>query len=336
MNTFFKMLKTIEELSSEEVLSKDKDLILRKLIAFVESGVCTDSQIEKFIMKNFRLSSVKITEEWNKIHFDREKNTNTFRGQVSLCSRYLSSLFGVSPDGLFEAFLGEGVDTLQRISDILDAYSIGNDNFAKRFPIIVQGGFLPADAKTESTYRLEECLKEIQLLKSLDNSNIEALISEVDRDKLIYVLQSVREPLVVDFYEKHEGRAKNVKKASVNLDKLKFCRAFAKTKAKVLEPVESRKVPVSKQEPGVLKMPEDSKPYKLGLSDELMKVLTDYVAGYDALPVEKKNEAFSESTDSSVNLSRNFLKILTADGFRQYLQRLNPFDLASELENYKA
>ena len=67
-----------------------------------------------------------------------------------------------------------------------------------------------------------------------------------------------------------------------------------------------------------------------------MKVLTDYVAGYDALPVEKKNEAFSESTDSSVNLSRNFLKILTADGFRQYLQRLNPFDLASELENYKA
>ena len=66
MNTFFKMLKTIEELSSEKVLSKDKDLILRKLIAFVESGVCTDSQIEKFIMKNFRLSSVKITEEWNK------------------------------------------------------------------------------------------------------------------------------------------------------------------------------------------------------------------------------------------------------------------------------
>lgn len=131
MNTFFKMLKTIEELSSEEVLSKDKDLILRKLIAFVESGVCTDSQIEKFIMKNFRLSSVKITEEWNKIHFDREKNTNTFRGQVSLCSRYLSSLFGVSPDGLFEAFLGEGVDILRRISDILDAYSIGNDNFAK-------------------------------------------------------------------------------------------------------------------------------------------------------------------------------------------------------------
>ena len=37
-------------------------------------------------------------------------------------------------------------------------------------------------------------------LKSLDNSNIEALISEVDRDKLIYVLQSVREPLVVDFF----------------------------------------------------------------------------------------------------------------------------------------
>lgn len=337
MNTFFKMLKTIEELSLEEALSEDKDLILKKLVAFVESGVCSDSMVDKFIMKNFRLSSVKITEAWNKIYLEHEKNANTFRGQVSLASRYLSSLFGVSPDDLFHAFIDEDTDTLQRISDILDAYSIGNDNFAKRFSVIIQGGFLPADMQTESVYSAEDCVREIQLLKSLDSRNIETLISEVDRDKLIYVLQSVREPLVTDIYEKPEGKSKSVKKASVNLHKLKFCKAFTQVEVKGIEPVENGEALASKPVPGVLERPEpkEPKPYNLGLSDELMKALTDYIAIYNALPVEKKNEVFSESTDSSVKRSQNFLKILTVEGFRQYLYSLNPFDLACELENYK-
>ena len=69
---------------------------------------------------------------------------------------------------------------------------------------------MPAD-ETSSVYSVDECLAEIQLLKSLDIKVVDEMVRAVDMDKLVYVLQTIREPLVSDVYVKREGKKSKVR-----------------------------------------------------------------------------------------------------------------------------
>ena len=328
-STFFKTLKFLEETDSAGGLSKESSSVLRPLVAFIEGGCCAGSKVEKFIMENFRLSNSEMLEKWNRVNSGKVKTEETLRSQISLVSRYLLSLFGITPDELNSAFINGDVKKLDRISDILEAFEIEDSDLSASFPIIFQYNLLPNDS-TDSVYEMGDCSKEIQLLKSLDRKAIESLVSEVDMDKLIYVLQTIRDPLVRDIYIKPEGKVRKVKSASVNLKKLEFCKAFGGIEPRQLKPASgirgSDSIPDKKA---------SKRPFALGVSDELMDMLVSGVRKYENLPPAKKLKFESRSTEESQKAASELLELFTLEGFKRQFNKLNPADLIKALEKYK-
>ena len=356
VNTFFKALVFLEEdwlQKSDKKCSKSAYSLLRRLTKFVESGSVVDSDIEKFILKNFRLSSADITNKWNEINYDRVKSKDTIRGQVSVLNRYFCSLFDITADELSDTFVTENTDVLMRISDILVAFDIGDFNIAERFPIFQK--YLPDDS-TDSVYTVEECSKEINFLKTLDKSVIESMLAEVNQDKLIYVLQSIRQPLLSNYYKKSEDKNSKQKLCSINQEKVAFYKAFSVIKPKQLKPVESIEVPEQDTSGVVDEVPESdteetgieqdlsqvaevSEPderfcsqYNLCLPKGFEAVLAGGLERYKTLPVGQKLELSKKSTDDSKQRCKNFFRLFTEEGFKEYLNSLNIYDVICELE----
>lgn len=317
---FFRMLRQLELDGEEGSLPKGAGTVLKKLIAFVESGSCTESQAEKFIMAHFRLGGNELTKLWNRMHPESKKKAETFRGQVSLLSQYLCSLFGVSPDGLEEAFYGRDMESLGYIMNLLSACKSGDENLTERFQLLVHGGFLDAEAECSSDYEVGECSDEIRLLKAVDREAVQAMVDSVDMDKLIFVWRSIREPLVTDSYVKLQGKSRKVKIPSVNRKKLEFFRAFASAVPKELKPVTG----VAQEEPLF--------PMLAGLPAVFADILSSGLEKYKALPEYKKQESSAKSTAESRAYCREVLEMFTEEGFRKCLNSLNPSDLAAEME----
>lgn len=320
--SFLSVLKNLERSSADGVLPKKADALLRRLIGFVEGGSFTKSETDKFILENFRLSSAEMTKKWNDLHFDRQKEDSTFRGQVSLLGHYLSSLFSVTPDELSEAFLISEAGVLKRMAGLLDAFALGDFDLTERFPAIARGGFLPAYT-TDSAYDMKDCSREIQLLKSLDRSVVEEMLSEIDMDKLVYVMQTIREPLVKDMQAEIAGKKKKVRTASVNCGKLEFCRAYGMAKA--VQPKPSANREVSAQDLGVSACRTEEVPYNLEFSRALSDILTkrseERLTGEEAVRWSGMTEA---QRDEEKRRLVRFLLAFTKEGFQHLLKRYHP------------
>jgi len=377
VNTFFKTLTFLEKnllQESDKKCSKDVSSLLRRLIKFVEAGSVVDSDVEKFILKNFRMTSADITTKWNEIHYDRVRSKDTIRSQVSVLNRYFSSLFDITATELNDAFVTEKADTLMRLSDILVAFDVGDFNIAERFPILQR--YLPDDT-TDSVYTVEECAAEINFLKTLDKSVIEKMLDEIDRDKLIYVLQSIRQPLLTSFYRKFEDKNSKQKLCSVNQDKVAFYKAFSIIKPKQLKPVECIEAPMkelagvvekdntaeqlagvvekdntaeqsvevvdeddtAEQLAGVVEEDDTSQEPEPGSSLQLSHCFEDILEKglkrYQELSVERKLELSKASTADSKQRCKDFFKLFTEEGFKEYLNSLNIYDVVCELERLR-
>lgn len=340
VNTFFKALVFLEEdglQKSDKKGSKNINSLLRRLTMFVESGSIADSDIEKFILKNFRLGSADITDKWNQIHYDRVKSKDTIRGQVSVLNRYLCSLFDITADSLSEAFITEDIDVLMRLSDILTAFDIGDFNIAERFPIFQN--YLPDDS-TDSVYTVEECEKEIHFLKTLDKSVIESMLVEINQDKLIYVLQSIRQPLLRSYYRKSENKNSKQKLCSVNHEKVAFYKAFSVVKPEQLKPVDNIGFPEQRLS-GVVE-PDTAEPDESLNSQPVLNfprgfetILSSGLEKYKTLQAGQKLEISKRSTNESKKRCKDLFRLFTEEGFKEYLNSLNIYDVAFELEQYR-
>lgn len=346
-STFFKTLVFLEETLIQDAEKKSRKMalpVLNRLIAFVESGVVVDSEIEKFILKNFRLTSTEITKKWNEINYDRVKSKDTIRGQVSVLNRYFSSLFDITADALNEAFVTDNADVLMRLSDILTAFDIGDFNIAERFPILQR--YLPDDS-TASVYTVEECAKEVNFLKTLDKSIIEGMLAELDKDKLIYVLQSIREPLLTNYYKKSEDTTSKQKLCCINQRKVEFYKAFSVVKPKQLRPVDNIEAPKREEsgvEPDVAELPPEEAVVleetpegtqsALLLPVELETILNNGLNRYQSLSMEQKLAIVNKSTAESKQRCKEFFKLFSEDGFKDYLNSLNIYDILCELKHY--
>lgn len=343
-STFLKALRVLEK----EMLKDNSNMIgisygtknvLKRLICFVEQGQFTESSVEQFILQNFRMSAIDMTKKWNRIHFDKPKSSNTFRGQISSLNSYLVSLFGISTDELNAAFINEDSKVLKRLMDIIEAIELGDFNLATRFPLLTQG-YLGCD-ETTSEYAVAECVAEIQLLKTLDKSVIDELVQSVDIDKLVYVLQSIREPLISDVYLKREGKKSKVKTVSLNKKKLDFCKAFNLVKPKVLKPVNEIEVSSGvienvfvKEIEKVVEVPENI-PYEFGISREMLLFIENVIEQYKLLPKSEQIELQKASDSRSVRKCTAFLDMLTIRGFENMVRSLNSFDLYTIIDGYR-
>ena len=342
-------LKIVASLEKDYLISKNKTenemsdttkTILRRFVQFIEQGVFTDSEVEHFILANFRLSSKDIQKKYNQIHFEKKKSVEAFRSQISNLNSYLVALFKVSANELNDAFTMSKTEVLKKLVDIMDAFEVGDFNLASRFPFISQG-YLPAD-ETTSTYTVEECQAEIQLLKTLDIKNIDEMISEVNMDKLVFVLQTIRQPLVSNVYEKREGKKNSVKTPRINKSKMEFNKAFNLVVPKKLKPVDKIEGQEVEGTRAIYKEIEKTKevpeqiPYNLGITKEMAGVLTKYVFMYTSKSIsdKKKDDARRESTYESQNECFDLLEMYTPQGFEKALKKLNLWDLHNCIEGF--
>lgn len=343
--TFLKIVASLEKdylistNKSDDVMPETTKTILRRFVQFIEQGVFTDSEVEHFILANFRLSSKDIQKKYNQIHFEKKKSVEAFRSQISNLNSYLVALFKVSANELNDAFTTNKIEVLKKLVDIMDAFEVGDFNLASRFPFISQG-YLPAD-ETQSTYTVEECQAEIQLLKTLDIKNIDEMISEVNMDKLVFVLQTIRQPLVSNVYEKREGKKNSVKTPRINKSKMEFNKAFSLVKPKTLKPVdkiEGKEVEetrvIYKEVEKLVEVPEEI-PYNLGITKEMADIIESFVKAFNTLPQEEQTKIYNQSDYRSRERCENFFKFLQPEGLRKMLSTLNKSDIATVIDEFR-
>lgn len=328
--TIFRVLKTLEGTA----LAPDVSCILCGLVSFIESGVCSGSKVDKFIMRNFRLSATKLTELWNK-RYSQDKSASTFRGQVSLLSGYISSILGCTAQELNDAFAVGDMEMLRSISDIIEVFPYGCKDLSGAF---IGQELLPVPS-LDSHYPIHDCWKELCLLQSLDRHVIQLKIAGADTGRLSYVLGVLSQPLVTDVYQKIEGKKKKLKTARVNRDKVQFLKALS-TQVPHLPPPASE-MPENRMKHPSIPIPADTldtvppAPYSLGLSVQLAGVLQSVVGKYEALPKDKKQALLACSNEQSRKKAEKFLSLFTVDVFRRYINSLNAYDLYMALEKYR-
>lgn len=228
---FLTELKTCYNLivsDEEKMYSSEALSTIKKLDNFLLSGVLTKSNMEKFILENYKLGVSEITKKWNLTHRP-EKKENTFRGQYSLLGSYIGSLFNISAGELNNIFVSNNLEAFRGIHDLIDSFSVGNLDFSKRFPYLVEDLNLMEysnNPQVTKDYDFKDCINEIKFLKTLDITNIRRLAEDINIDKLSYLLKVSSEPLVTDSYVEQINCKKKVKRPQINQNKLAFCRIF--------------------------------------------------------------------------------------------------------------
>lgn len=338
--TFFKMLVDAECLSSEKssVITQETKTVIDSVVSFVESGVYTDSDVEKFIVANFRLGATEMTKKWNETHFCKQKKVNTFCGQMSLLSSYISSIFQASPDEVFDAFVNNDFKVLNRIYSIVSVYNISNVDVSERFRALKS--FLP-DCSEAKSFKLSECQKEFEILKTFDDAVILKILEGADFDKLIFLLNLCKKPLISNEYIELVDKKKKVKVARVDEEKLNFCRVLKTTKPIKMKPEkelivnESSGNYVSNKESLSQSVCSDYKsvnvveqvPYKLDINKAMSDVITDYLNWYRKYALAHKGHdeyVFSADEEANDKVER-FLKCLTTEGTKLRLKQVNPY-----------
>lgn len=197
-NFFRQMLIVYDSINSDtndEVYTDDIKSVFFKTVSFMESGCFTKSKVEKFISKNWKVESIKkLTDLWN-IENASEKSVDTMRGQVQQAGKLLSSLLEIEPLSFFnkETLASDLEQFSLRLSVLVgyysDAFEIGNSSI---FPIEV------TSYKSDTTFEfdLNDCSKELNVLKFLTRKSIYNILDSCDSDKLSYILGILNNPLV--------------------------------------------------------------------------------------------------------------------------------------------
>lgn len=328
--TIFSVLRGLEQ----GQFKTDVSAVLVSLVSFIESGVCSGSKVDKFIMENFRLSATKLTELWNK-RYSQGKSANTFRGQISLLSGYIFSIFGCTAQELNDAFAVGDMEMLRSISDIIGVFPYGSMDLADAF---IGQELLPAGS-LDGNYNIADCQKELCLLRTLNKKGIQSMVGSVDSGKLSYLLGVLRQPLVTDVYVKYEGKKKKVRTARVNRDKVQFLKALSSQNSHLPTPAAEMHGNCpgcsNASVPAQTLAAVPSAPYSLGLSVQMMALLKSEMKKYEALPEDMKRAVMADSNGQSRKNAESLLRLVTADGFGAYVNKLNAYDLYIALQKYK-
>lgn len=201
MTNFFITMRNVES-SLEKISNRDKypDKIrkeFRKLVLFVESGCFVDTVSYKFICRNWRLTSVKLADEWVR-EGNKVKSPNTFRAQVFHLSNILKGIFLV--DSVEDVYLVQDSEAVERVSrniDALTVYADYNDCTFDKLFLKEVSDYIGNVVVEEEDYSPSECNLELSMLKSLMSGSVDAVLDETDVTKLAYLRQIMNKPVVL-------------------------------------------------------------------------------------------------------------------------------------------
>ena len=244
--SIFKILKDNRNIQSD---------LLKNLHEFMLQGGFSKSEVDQFICKNYMLSMPELTDKWNLLHPDKKKKEMTFYGQVSVLSNKILHLLNVNSSELESLILCDDKENevYIRIISFISAFGVSSLPLKERFEFTIYdyiGEYEPVD-----DYDVSECEKEIQLLKMMDKQNLEAIFSQVDKDKLAYVMRMMRADLImtnlVEYERKDKSTKEVLKKADgsvsvrkvfnpfINDIKMELCLQFNAAKARKLKVVKN-------------------------------------------------------------------------------------------------
>lgn len=197
--SFFRVLARLERLYQEsDIYNEDARNTLRSLIVFVQDCGYDTSESRRFISKYFRQTPEEICSLWNSSHIKCNKRVKTFYSQISTFSNDLYAIFGDDIESVFTVLDEDSSgrllyeDRRENIQDIIDALSIEG--------LFKEGIFLSdlemdIQSCEEYEFSLEECAKEIRLMKQFTKQELHCAENGMDRRKAAYILRVVKMPI---------------------------------------------------------------------------------------------------------------------------------------------
>lgn len=197
--SFFRVLARVESLYQEsDVYNEDARRTLRSLISFVQECAYDTSESRKFISKYFRQTPEEICSLWNSTHIKCDKQVKTFYSQISTFSNDLYSIFGDDIESVFTVLSEDCPGRLlyeerrENIQDVVEALSMEG--------LFKEGIFLSdleLDMKSceEYEFSIEECAREIRLMKQFTKQELCCAENGMDKRKAAYILKVLKKPI---------------------------------------------------------------------------------------------------------------------------------------------
>lgn len=360
-NNFFKLLSKLEY----EYIDRYSSLLpsdietIKDLISYVESAKWTKSDVTALYCKNWRKTYPELRLIFEEEGF-KSRSEVTIRSQISELSRNLCEMFGdcQSIADAFRIASGKYVEGMTKEDGKKFISRLGlklrmlqgyvDEPFAKKLGVRLFD--FDIDCVTENKYKVSECTKELELLKTLSNESIKALCDEVDADKIAYLLQELNKPLLLSQRsEKQKKGSENTYKVNrlvVNTAKIDILQALDLITPNKIKPVGFKNSDISEENLSVDTITETSEkfesisiqsgidqkvdlPFRFSEMSEICDVIQERLNG------DLKITDDSEQRTKNVAYLKRVFNLFISEGLKKYLNKFSGGDIAQAVENYR-
>lgn len=198
--SFFKTLVVVENLvkSDEPKLMKDGAMTFysedaKALVTAISNWLLdcnfTKSKTSIFICQNYQKDCEGLTNLWNRTA-TKKKSPKTFNCQIATLSSHLYKMLGTD---CFDAIIADDKEKMKEIQLRLNLFK--EDITFTDYPIEMFQYYV-SDNYSGKEYTLEECDKEIKMLKTLRRTALSEYMEQADSDKLSYLRNLLNTPLL--------------------------------------------------------------------------------------------------------------------------------------------
>lgn len=320
--TFFSVMQTVQrEIERGAVDSKSRELF-EDLVSSVETCGFSNSDITKYICKNWRVPSGDLVTRWYG-ELGGKKSKTTFRSQISTASKQLFDIYGnIQPStfGKSSTLSDEDKAIRSHLSAVIKSFLIEDTYAANVFISEVLNYF--DDPVPIGKYDMSDCQNELKVLKLLAKTNIYNLLDTCDNDKLKYLLYVLAQPLTVS------------RTRSVNLDKLDILKQFGLTKTSysMLNNVEDSASEAEDVPSNTVEVEEKrDHRFKLGIINEMADALEKRLEQPTTEEEMKFEASLGDKRDRYIQTLVGTLYAMTPEGFESYIRRQNSILLAEAI-----
>lgn len=368
-NNFFKLLAKLEYeyLDRYSSLSPSDIETIKDLISYVESAKWTKSDVTALYCKNWRKTYPELRLIFEEEGF-KSRSEVTIRSQISELSRNLCEMFcdcqsiadafriasGKYVEGMTKEDGKKFISRLGLKLRMLQGYV--DDPFAKKLGVRLFD--FDIDCVTENKYKISECTKELELLKTLSNESIKALCDEVDADKIAYLLQELNKPLLLSQRsEKQKKGSENTYKVNrlvVNTAKIDILQALDLIVPKKIKPVGFKNSQVNEEDISVDAVTELAEAISEPVENIKPVVPVSGIAPKAELPFrfddmseicdviqERLNGDMRASTDdikkrgNNIAALKTIFSLFTKKGLKAYLTKFGGVEIEQVIKNYR-
>lgn len=337
LDEFFDTASEASSSVSKQRHEKYTTEVLEKLVEYIRNCSWSDNETMKFVARNFTVSQTYLPELWCQMYPDKpEKADSTFRVNYQNINNYLRNVF---PVNLIEMFVTDDKIALESLSRLIDSLYLNDKRIETQLgsQLCYSLSKLVLPAKK---YEVDECLTELQVLRTLSVSNSMDILSTCDENKLAYVYHVLTRPSVI--------------KGKLNETRLSFVKQMVSMDSGIhIEQVESHVVDASYTLLGVVKNISDVMESGANIQkvQELLRTAVETYSGcnatilLDALKQSYSLVSSGNGTFAVANILKSamssFIGVAPQTEVKSFeakpeVKEIKVYDLESKLTNDKA